>query len=251
MSALTVGDRAYARLPIFQRKVEQARIAVESAARKGRVGLSFSGGKDSTVLLDLVRSVIPGAPAAFFDSGMEYPETYAMVVASHVETVQPERSLPEMLRYGGYWGHEHSTDPEARFDFFAFLVGEPARRFVMAHELDVLGIGLRAQESAGRRMRLGRAGALSWVESEQVWHFCPLARWSHQEVWSYIASRGLRYNAIYDRMADAGIPREDWRVSTLLGLSAASQGRLAFLRQTAPEIFRLLAVDFPSIVRWT
>ena len=39
-----------------------------------KVYISFSGGKDSTVLLDLVRQVNPNIPAVFVDTGLEYPE---------------------------------------------------------------------------------------------------------------------------------------------------------------------------------
>jgi len=40
----------------------------------GNVYVSFSGGKDSTVLLDLVRQDYPDVPAVFCDTGLEYPE---------------------------------------------------------------------------------------------------------------------------------------------------------------------------------
>lgn len=41
---------------------------------EGQVYISFSGGKDSTVLLNLVRSIYPEVPAVFVDTGLEYPE---------------------------------------------------------------------------------------------------------------------------------------------------------------------------------
>jgi len=38
------------------------------------VYVSFSGGKDSTVLLHLARQIYPDIKAAFIDTGLEYPE---------------------------------------------------------------------------------------------------------------------------------------------------------------------------------
>ena len=38
------------------------------------VYVAFSGGKDSTVLLHLVREMYPDVPAVFSDTGLEFPE---------------------------------------------------------------------------------------------------------------------------------------------------------------------------------
>ena len=40
------------------------------------VYISFSGGKDSTVLLDLVRSEFSEIEAVFVDTGLEYPKCH-------------------------------------------------------------------------------------------------------------------------------------------------------------------------------
>jgi len=41
---------------------------------EGKVYVSFSGGKDSTVLLDIARQVHPDIEAVYVDTGLEYPE---------------------------------------------------------------------------------------------------------------------------------------------------------------------------------
>lgn len=55
-------------------QVTQTRIIEWYERWNGQVYVSFSGGKDSTVLLDLVRRIYPEVPALFLDTGLEYPE---------------------------------------------------------------------------------------------------------------------------------------------------------------------------------
>lgn len=60
----------------LQRKIQvtQTRIIEWYQKNNGKVYVSFSGGKDSTVLLDLARRIYPDIPAVFIDTGLEYPE---------------------------------------------------------------------------------------------------------------------------------------------------------------------------------
>lgn len=55
-------------------QVSQTRIMEWYMRWNGQVYVSFSGGKDSTVLLDLARRVSPDIEAVFCDTGLEYPE---------------------------------------------------------------------------------------------------------------------------------------------------------------------------------
>jgi 3'-phosphoadenosine 5'-phosphosulfate sulfotransferase (PAPS reductase)/FAD synthetase len=65
--------------------------------------VSFSGGKDSTVLLDLVRQVYPGAPAVFCNTGLEYPETVRFVKEQdNVTVVHPDRRFDDVVREDGW-----------------------------------------------------------------------------------------------------------------------------------------------------
>jgi len=195
--------------------------------------------------------VVPDAPAALYDSGCEYSGTLELAEHYGVEIIKPEMSLPELCRYGGYWGHARPVDAEADINFMAFLVTEPAIYFAEKHHLDTVALGLRAQESGARRMNAWKRGMLYFVEGLGVWHLCPLAFWTERDVWAYIASRGLRYHPAYDRMAELGIPRERWRISTAMGVTQAREGGLSVWRQIEPQMYNALVQDFPMLASFT
>lgn len=67
------------------------------------VFVSFSGGKDSTVLLHLVREMYPGVPAVFFDTGLELPEIRSFAKGfDNVEFVKPGKTFKEIIKTDGY-----------------------------------------------------------------------------------------------------------------------------------------------------
>lgn len=70
---------------------------------QGKVYIAFSGGKDSTVLLHLVRSVYPDIPAVFSDTGLEYPEIRKFVKTfDNVTVIRPEMSFKKVIETYGY-----------------------------------------------------------------------------------------------------------------------------------------------------
>ena len=80
-----------------------ARITEWYTKNNGKVYVSFSGGKDSTVLLYLVRSLYPNVPAVFCDTGLEYPEIRDFVKTfDNVEFLKPTRNFWEIVYKYGY-----------------------------------------------------------------------------------------------------------------------------------------------------
>lgn len=64
---------------------------------------SFSGGKDSTVLLDLVRKLYPEIVAVFVDTGLEYPEIREFVKHfENVEWLKPKKTFRQVITEYGY-----------------------------------------------------------------------------------------------------------------------------------------------------
>lgn len=78
----------------------------------GDVYVSFSGGKDSTVLKHIVDSMYSDVPAVFVNTGLEYPEIQQFVrevkagkydeFNPDVEMLRPEMPFDEVIKKYGY-----------------------------------------------------------------------------------------------------------------------------------------------------
>lgn len=65
--------------------------------------VSFSGGKDSTVLLHIARQVNPDIPAVFVDTGLEYPEVREFALSQeNVIRLRPEMNFRKVIETYGY-----------------------------------------------------------------------------------------------------------------------------------------------------
>lgn len=87
-------------------KVRMTRLRItEWVSHYGEDGvyIGFSGGKDSTVLLHIARSLYPDILAVFVDTGLEFPEIRAFVrTFENVEWLRPEMTFKQVIETYGY-----------------------------------------------------------------------------------------------------------------------------------------------------
>lgn len=89
----------------FERKIQvtQTRVIEWYQHFDSKVYVSFSGGKDSTVLLDLARRIYPNIEAVFMDTGLEYPEIRNFVkTKDNVTWLKPELNFRQVIDKYGY-----------------------------------------------------------------------------------------------------------------------------------------------------
>lgn len=84
-------------------KMTKARIRQWYDAFDGNVYISFSGGKDSTVLLHIARQMYSDIPAVFCDTGLEYPEIREFVkTVDNVTWIRPKMNFKLVVQKYGY-----------------------------------------------------------------------------------------------------------------------------------------------------
>ena len=87
-------------------KVERTKVRIRQWVEHfglDHVYVSFSGGKDSTVLLDIARQMYPDMKAVFLDTSLEFPELRQFVSTfDNVEYLKPTMNFKQVIEEYGY-----------------------------------------------------------------------------------------------------------------------------------------------------
>ena len=158
-----------------------ARIAELTAGKKIIVG--FSGGKDSTVILDLAARAGIDFTAEYRVVGIDPPE-----VVNFVKRVGAKFSYPQL----NWWKLLRKNKGVLPNRFMRYCCRE--LKETPPRNGSILITGVRWAESAARSARsmteACRAGGGHYLH--------PIIDWTDEDVWSYIRSRNLDYCSLYD-----------------------------------------------------
>lgn len=227
-------------LPLEQKvNLTLRRISEFININNGKTYTSFSGGKDSTVLLDLVRQIDPDNEALFIDTGLEFNEIRKFVkTIPNVTIIKPKMRFDEVIKRYGYpivsketsqkmddirrtksdklrnkrlYGDVKGNGKVA--EKWKFLKDAP---FDMSHQCcnvmkknpakffskqsgKVPFIGTMTEESSLRRQLWLKKGCNIYDTSQPK--STPLSFWTEKDIWDYIKSRDLKYAEIYNKGA--------------------------------------------------
>jgi 3'-phosphoadenosine 5'-phosphosulfate sulfotransferase (PAPS reductase)/FAD synthetase len=219
----------YARLPEHRYRVAQAERIVHEALERMHVPyVAYSAGKDSEVVNDIVRRAAPDTIAIYGDDEWKLPETEARIAR-----MPNLRCIPMRVQHAEWFTAHEDLDA-------------PAPTWAAELGYDGCFLGLRADENVRRRLLIRTRGATFYNERRRIWTCCPIAAWSVRDVWSYILSRGILYNAAYDVLDRLGIPLAQQRIGPFAVERVLGRGQLAILKRGWPELFNRFIARYPE-----
>lgn len=141
--------------------------------------VAWSAGKDSGVMMHLILQQHPPIVVVHSDYGREkVPEPVWREINAMVS------------RFGIRDFRSHVHDPQPKASLYRLA----------AEGFDLVFVGLRAEESAGRRERMKSGRAFGPIR--ECW---PIERWTWMDVWAYTVANDVPYLSLYDdRAAIAG-----------------------------------------------
>jgi 3'-phosphoadenosine 5'-phosphosulfate sulfotransferase (PAPS reductase)/FAD synthetase len=203
----------------------------------GDVYVSISGGKDSTVLLHLVRTIYPDVRAIFVDTGLEFPENREFVkTLDNVIWIRPKKTFKEIIEKYGYpviskeqaqyireyrqskseqlrekrWNGVGKYKTGKISDRWKYLVDAPFKISEQCCYHLKEGPVMNFERRTGLKPYIGLLAADS-ARRKQIYlqTGCniydskrplskPLSFWLEQDIWDYIHKYNIPYSKVYD-----------------------------------------------------
>jgi 3'-phosphoadenosine 5'-phosphosulfate sulfotransferase (PAPS reductase)/FAD synthetase len=233
-----------ARLAGFARLLGRTEAIIREAfSQSARPYVALSGGKDSTVLLSLVREERPDTAAIFSDDEWNFPETMA-----YLDTVPNLTRAASRVRHASWFTSWESGPVGLPADtiWLDAKQGDGIPSFARGRGFDLAFIGLRKEEATYRRLHLCGRGTIFYCHTHQAIECNPLADWKVEDIWAYLLSREIRYNAAYDRMTGLNVPLPEQRVGPFAVEKAVGQGSLAIIKRGWPELWNQFTERYPE-----
>lgn len=248
----------------------------------GDVAVSFSGGKDSTVLLHIARGMYPDIKAVFVDTGLEYPEIRSFVKSNeNIIITKPKIRFDTVIEKYGYpiiskdisqkiyeirttkseklldlrlhGGRKHNSFALSKK--WAYLIDAPFKisdkccyhlKKSPMHTYNKKYapiVGITADESFRRKNMYLAKGCTSFEGIGRSW---PIAFWKEQDILQYLKQNSIEIASVYGNIIETDLFGEQLKVT---GVPRTGCVFCAFgvHLESSPNRFQKLAITHPKL----
>lgn len=167
----------------YKRKIDFAIKLLRSIPQDGPIEVSYSGGKDSDVILELTK--MSGIPyrAIYKNTTIDPPGTIAHCKENGVEIMKPKMTFFELVEKKGW--------PTRRARFCCEVLKE-------YKVLDRTIQGIRSSESTARAKRYKEPEyCRTYTRNEEVRVYLPILDWTDDDVVRFIEERSIKCHPLY------------------------------------------------------
>jgi len=219
-----------------------------------RIYLSFSSGKDSTVMMHLVMEEAKKRNQKIGVLFIDWECQFTMTIRharrmfdDYAEWIEPYWVAVPLTTWNGCSQHEPewiawdeskkwvrekesiSIKNGSAFDFYLpnMMFEEFVPAFAQWYGQDkttACFVGIRTQESLNRFRSIARndkpgvdGKAFTTNVCDDVWNVYPIYDWQTEDIWTYHAKTGKPHNPLYDRMHQAGMTIHQMRICEPFG----------------------------------
>lgn len=228
--------------------LDTARVAA-AFTRHARIGFQFSGGRDSTAALYLMRRCWSFMTVYHLDTGDQFPETRAVVEAvnqdvpivrihTDVHAVREQYGMPSDLvpvdnTEVGRMVSGRQVKLQSRYDCCWRSLMAPMHQRMRDDGITLLVRGQRDDEYASPPKRSGDTG-----DGMEVLY--PIEGWSGDQVSEYLRENGLPLAPFYEQGAR--------RAPECMGCTAWwDEGRAGYMRRHHPQAFASYSANIKTI----
>ena len=167
----------------YEKKVARAVRLLQSIPKDGPVEVSYSGGKDSDVILELAKMAGIEYRAIYKNTTIDPPGTIQHCKDKGVEIIQPKEPFMALVAKNGY---------PSRFSRYCC-------RFLKEYKiLDRAIQGIRRSESIKRRDRYKEPEICRvYSNKEKAKVYLPILDWTDEDVERFIRERGVKCHPLY------------------------------------------------------
>jgi phosphoadenosine phosphosulfate reductase len=178
-------------------KVKKAQEIIKEASNRwdnDKIAIAWTGGKDSTVILHMVREIFDGEipfKAMFNDSTLEFPEIYEFIKKYEKEwnlDLKWVKHLPEDLL-----AFNETKDKEEQMEIMRIAKINAINYSISEFKIEAFLSGIRKDEHESR------SNETHFSERSTHWRVHPIIDFTIDDIWDYIHKFKVPYVDLYDK----------------------------------------------------